>query len=145
MAKPILNEKTIADYMKRNKCDREEAIDLIKYDIAVESDEETEYDLTPEQKKVVQDMNRKIDHKKHGEVKRERKPNELKMGIVASLAEFLENECEFELNGEIVYCGDVEITNSNRMIHFSSNGKQFDLQLIEKREPKEKIPGRGRK
>ena len=38
MAKPILNEKTIADYMKRNKCDREEAIDLIKYDIAVESD-----------------------------------------------------------------------------------------------------------
>ena len=42
MAKPILNEKTIADYMKRNKCDREEAIDLIKYDIAIESGEETE-------------------------------------------------------------------------------------------------------
>ena len=53
MAKPILNERTIADYMKRNKCDREEAIDLIKYDIAVESDEETEYDLSAEQQENV--------------------------------------------------------------------------------------------
>ena len=136
MAKPIMNERTIAEYMKVNKCSREEAIDLIKYDCDVEDGKETEYDLTEEQKKVVQDMNRKIDHKKHGTVKRERKPNELKEALVAALADYLENACEFELNGETAYCGDVEITNKNRMIHFTSGDKEFDLQLIEKRAKK---------
>jgi hypothetical protein len=136
MAKPIMNERTIAEYMKVNKCSREEAIDLIKYDCDVEDGKETEYDLTEEQKKVVQDMNRKIDHKKHSNVKRERKPNELKEALVVALADYLENACEFELNGETTYCGDVEITNKNRMIHFTSGDKEFDLQLIEKRAKK---------
>lgn len=137
MAKPIMNEKTILDYMKRNKCSREEAIDLIKYDCDVEDDIDTEYDLTDEQKKVVQEMNRKIDHKKHGEVKRERKPNELKEALVAALADYLENVCEINMGEKgLIYCGDVEITNKNRMIHFSCNDKEFDLQLIEKRAKK---------
>lgn len=136
MAKPTMNERTIADYMKRNKCSREEAIDLIKYDIAVEDDEETEYDLTEEQKKVVQDMNRKIDHKKPNAVKRERKPNELKEALVVAIANFLKNECEFVLNDAFTSCEAVEITNKNRMIHFTCGDKEFDLQLIEKRAKK---------
>jgi hypothetical protein len=137
MAKPVLNEKTIAEYMKLNKCDRDEAIDLIKYDIAVEDGEETEYDLTEEQKKVVQEMARKVDHAKaDGKVKRERKPNEVKEGLINALADFLENECEFTLKEELTYCGDVEITNKNRMIHFTCGGKEYDLQLIEKRAKK---------
>ena len=118
MAKPALNEKTIADYMKRNKCNRDEAIDLIKYDIAVEDGEDTEYDLTEE-------------------VKRERKPNELKEALVAALADYLENVCELDMvEGGLTYCGDVEITNKNRMIHFTCKDKEFDLQLIEKRAKK---------
>lgn len=134
MAKPIMNEKTILDYMKRNKCSREEAIDLIKYDCDVEDGLDTEYDLTEEQKKNVQDMNRKIDHKKHGSVKRERKPNELKEALVAALADYLENVCELDMpDSGLIYCGEVEITNKNRMIHFSCKDKEFDLQLIEKR------------
>ena len=139
MAKPVLNEKTIAQYMKVNKCDREEAIDLIKYDIAVEEGEETEYDLTKEQAEVVKTMMRKTEHaKQDGKVKRERKPNELKEALVATLADYLENECEFDLNGEITYCGAVEITNKSRMIAFEANGKRFELTLIEKRPPKAK-------
>ena len=137
MPKPIMNERTISDYMKRNKCSREDAIELIKYDCDVEDGKNTEYDLTPEQEQVVQDLRRKVEHKKPNAVKRERKPNELKEALVVALADFLENECEFDLNGEITYCGEVEITNKNRMIHFSSNGKEFDLQLIEKRVKKE--------
>lgn len=137
MAKPIMNEKTILDYMKRNKCSREEAIDLIKYDCDVEDGLDTEYDLTEEQKKNVQDMNRKIDHKKHGPVKRERKPNELKEALVAALADYLENVCELDMpDSGLIYCGEVEITNKNRMIHFSCKDKEFDLQLIEKRAKK---------
>ena len=133
MAKPVLNEKTIAEYMKVNKCDREEAIDLIKYDIAVESDEDTEYDLTPEQEAVVKDMMRKTDHaKQDGKAKRERKPNELKEAIVKELADLLANEAV----GQVYE--DVEITNPNRMIAFGVNGKRFELTLVEKRPPKAK-------
>lgn len=133
MAKPVLNEKTIAEYMKVNKCNREEAIDLIKYDIAVESDEDTEYDLTPEQEAVVKGMMRKTDHaKQDGKAKRERKPNELKEAIVKELADLLANEAV----GQVYE--DVEITNPNRMIAFAVNGKRFELTLTEKRPPKTK-------
>ena len=130
MAKPIMNEKTIAEYMKLNKCDREEAIDLIKYDIAVESDEETEYDLTEEQTKNVQSMMRKVEHNKKSNTHRERKPNELKEAIVAELAEFLAEDAQ----GQVYE--DVTVTNKNRMISFAISDKRFDLTLIEKRPPK---------
>lgn len=133
MAKPILNEKTIADYMKRNKCDREEAIDLIKYDIAIESGEETEYDLTAEQEANVKEMARKVEHSKQGKgVKRERKPNELKEAIVAEIAEFLREDAQGQAYE------DVEITNVSRMIAFVIGDKHFELTLIEKRPPKSK-------
>lgn len=139
MAKPVLNERTIAEYMRVNKCDRDEAIDLIKYDIAVESDEATEYDLTAEQAENVKKMMRKTDHAKaEGKVKRERKPNELKEALIATLADYLENECEFDLNGETTYCGAVEVTNKSRMIAFEVNDKRFELTLVEKRPPKTK-------
>ena len=99
MAKVILNEKNIADYMKRNKCSREEAIELINYDNAVEGDEATEFDLTPEQQETVKTMMRKVDHaKQEGKVKRERKPNELKEAIVAELAEFLREDAQGQGN-----------------------------------------------
>ena len=133
MAKPILNEKTIADYMKRNKCNREEAIDLIKYDIAVESDEDTEYDLTEEQTANVKNMIRKVDHAKtEGKVKRERKPNELKEAIVAEIAEFLREDAQGQAYE------DVEVTNKSRMIAFAVGDKHFELTLVEKRPPKAK-------
>jgi hypothetical protein len=133
MAKPVLNEKTIAQYMKVNKCDREEAIDLIKYDIAVEEGEETEYDLTKEQAEVVKTMMRKTEHaKQDGKVKRERKPNELKEAIIAELAEFLREDAQGQVYEE------VEVTNKSRMIAFAVGDKRFELTLIEKRPPKTK-------
>lgn len=130
MAKPILNERTIADYMKRNKCNREEAIDLIKYDIAVESDEETEYDLSAEQQENVKKMMRKTDHTKIGNVKRERKPNELKEAIIKELAEFLREDAQ----GQVYE--SVDITNISRQIAFAVGDKRFELTLVEKRPPK---------
>ena len=132
MAKPILNERTIADYMKRNKCDRDEAIDLIKYDIAVESDEETEYDLSAEQQENVKKMMRKTDHAKIGNVKRERKPNELKEAIIKELAEFLREDAQ----GQVYE--SVDITNVSRQFAFAVGDKRFELTLVEKRPPKKK-------
>lgn len=133
MAKPIMNERTIQDYMKRNKCSREEAIELIEYDTAIESGEETEYDLSAEQEATVRKMMRKVDHaKSEGKVKRERKPNELKEAIVAELAEFLREEAQGQVYEE------VEISNKNRQVAFTVNGKRFELTLVEKRPPKDR-------
>lgn len=132
MAKPVKNEKTIAEYMKKNKCSREEAIELIDYDIAVENDEETEYDLTPEQEKNVQEMNKKVPHKKLSNVHRERKPNELKEAIVQEIAEFFKEEAQGQMYE------NVQIVNKNRMISFSVGEKNFEVTLIEKRPPKNK-------
>lgn len=131
-----VDEKRIAFLMKQLGISREEAIDLESYDEDVKKNRKTQYDLTPEQEKVVQEMNRKKDHKKYGHVHRERKPNELKEALIIALADFLENECEFMLKEELTYCDAVEITNKNRMIHFKVNEKEYDLQLIEKREKK---------
>ena len=132
----MVDEKRIKFLMKQLGISRQEAIELEGYDDAVDHNRKTEHDLTPEQEAVVKELNRKKEHKKYGHVNRERKPNETKEGIVAALADFLENECEFDLKGETIYCDDVQITNKNRMIHFICNGKEYDLQLIEKRTPK---------
>lgn len=132
----VVDEARIAFLMKKLGITREEAIDLEGYDIDVNKNRKTQYDLTEEQRKVVMEMNRKRDHKKSGPRKVERKPNELKEALVATLADFLENNCEFTLNDAITYCDSVEVTNKNRMIHFKVGEKEFDLQLIEKRAPK---------
>ena len=133
MAKIILNEKNIADYMKRNKCSREEAIELINYDNAVEGNEETEYDLSEEQQETVKKMMRKVEHaKQDGKVKRERKPNELKEAIIAEIAEFLREDALGQAYAE------VEVKNVSRMIAFEVGDKKFELTLVEKRPPKVK-------
>lgn len=133
MAKVVLNETNIADYMKRNKCSREDAIELIKYDNAIESGEDTEYDLTAEQEANVKEMTRKVDHAKQGKgVKRERKPNELKEAIIAEVAEFLREDAQGQVYDDVV------ITNASRQIAFSVGNKKFELTLVEKRPPKAK-------
>ena len=133
-----IDEKRISFLMTKLGITREEALDLEGYDDDVNHNRKTIHDLTPEQMANVQEMNRKKDHKKYGHAHRERKPNETKESIIVELADFLENECEFTIKNDVFYCESVEITNKNRMIHFKLNGKEFDLQLIEKREPKNK-------
>lgn len=125
----VIDEKRISFLMNQLGISREEAIDLEYYDEDVKKNRKTEYDLTPEQEKVVQEMNRKKDHKKCGNVHRERKPNELKIAIMAELAEFLAEDAQ----GQVYE--DVELTNISRMLHFRVGDKEFDLQLIEKRGP----------
>ena len=134
----IVDEKRIAFLMKKLNLTREEALELEGYDDDVNHNRKTEHDLTPEQVKVVQEMARKTDHKKYGHVHRERKPNELKEALIIALADFLKNECEMVIHEDFVSCDDVEITNKNRMIHFKVGEKEFDLQLIEKRDKKNK-------
>ena len=132
----VINEERITFLMNKLKITREEALELESYDDDVDHDRKTEHDLTPEQVAVVQEMNRKKEHKKYGTVHRERKPNDLKIAIMAELQDFLANECEFVVNEQTLCCEQVELTNISRMLHFSVGEKEFDLQLIEKRPKK---------
>ena len=134
----MVDEERIAFLMKQLDITREEAIELEQYDDDVNRNKKTEHDLTPDKVRVVQEMTRKVQHKKYGSVKRERKPNEIKEALVAEITNFLKNECEFIINDTFTSCDSVEITNKNRMIHFKVNDKEFDLQLIEKRPPKKR-------
>ena len=127
-----MNEKRITMLMKTLGISREEAIELEQYDDDVNHNKPTAHDLTPEQKKNIQEMNRKVDHKKYGSTHRERQPNELKIAIMAELADFLREDAQ----GQVYE--DVELTNVSRMLHFKVGNKEFDLQLIEKRPPKNK-------
>ena len=125
-----MDEERIAFLMKTLKISREEAIELEEYDDDVKKGKKTQYDLTPEQEKNVQDMTRRVAHKKSGPRKVERKPNDLKIAIMAELAQFLREDAQ----GQVYE--DVELTNISRMMHFKVGEKEFDLQLIEKRPPK---------
>ena len=132
----MVTETRINFLMKKLGITREEALELEGYDSDVNKNKKTQYDLTEEQKQNVAEMNRKRDHRKTGTRTVERKPNETKEGLIQALADFLTNECEFPINNDVFTCDAVTITNKNRMIHFICHGKEYDLQLIEKRPPK---------
>ena len=124
----MAGEDRITFLMKKLGITREEALELEGYDDDVNKGKKTEYDLSEEQEKVVHDMMRKKEHAKMGKVKRERKPNETKEAIIVEIADFLAKNDTYE---------SVFVANKNRTITFSIGEKRFELNLIEKRPPKQ--------
>lgn len=124
----MAGEDRITFLMKKLGITREEALELEGYDDDVNKGKKTEYDLSEEQEKVVHDMMRKKEHAKMGKVKRERKPNETKEAIIVEIANFLAQNQAYE---------NVFVANKNRTITFSIGEKRFELNLIEKRPPKQ--------
>lgn len=58
------------------------------------------------------------------------KENPVKVEIIAKIAEFLPNNIE--------NCLNVEVLNKNKLISFEINGEKYELDLRQKRKPKEK-------
>ncbi len=119
--------------MKNLKCDRQEAEDIYEYDVAVNHDEKTPYDLPPDKEKIA----RKYAHTGTRKApttfnfsKRERKPNATKEGIISELASFLTENSAFSVK-------NFQITNKERQIAFEIGDKKFELTLVQKRKPKE--------
>ncbi len=123
-------EQQIALFMQKLEISREDAERLFEYDRAVDRNEQTPYDLTAEQQKVVSKMTR-ADRKPtaYQFKQRERKPNATKAGIIAALATFLEETDAFAAE-------NIEIVNKERQIKFQSAGETFELTLVQKRKPK---------
>lgn len=131
-----IDENRIQFLMRKLNITREEALDLEGYDQDVNKGRKTQYDLTPEQVRNVQEMVRKTDHKKTGTTTHTRKPDDIKIGIMAALQDYFANEFELDLNDEVLSCKDVVLTNTTRMLHFKIKDREFDLQLIGKRNNK---------
>ena len=114
-------------------CSREEAEEVLEYDIQVEKTSSgLEYDLTKEQNKVAQSF-AKIGSRKTPTVydfkQRARKENPTKASIIEEIAKFLiknsENACE-----------NVVITNKERQIAFSIGENNYEFTLVQKRAKK---------
>ena len=113
------------------KCSRAEAEKVYAYDVAVDHDEKTEFDLPPEKlaiaRKAAHTGTRKTTVYKFG--KPQRKPNATKGGIIAELAQFLGENSGFSVE-------NLQITKSERQITFEIGGERFELNLVQKRKPK---------
>ena len=114
-------------------CSREEAEEVLEYDIQVEKTSSgLEYDLTKEQNKVAQSFV-KTGARKTPTVydfkQRARKENPTKASIIEEIAKFLiensENACE-----------NVVITNKERQIAFSIGENNYEFTLVQKRAKK---------
>lgn len=145
-------KKSQVEAMRRLGMTEDEIKELAETDDLIDKDpsEKTPlpFDLTPEQKKVVKAYS--ISHSRsasadEGETaqrkkpfipdldntdgKRNKKQNVSKATLVTALTDFLST---FE------GCSDIVVITKDKKLNFAYNGKRYDLDLIEKREPKTK-------
>ena len=128
----MTQEENILKMMRCLDISREEAIQLIEDDKKVDrmKDSEVNADLTKEQQQAVKKA-RQAERAPtaYKFTPRERKPNATKGGLIAELHQFLTENSNFATE-------NVEITNKERTIMFTSGGERFELTLIQKRKPK---------
>jgi hypothetical protein len=122
----------IEKLMKNLGITREEAEQMMRDDEAIDKGAKL-FEQTAEQKAAAKaackGMARAVNA--YGkEVKRERKPNDLKRWIIARVKVLCEG---WELNGDAL---NVAVTNPERTIDFEIDGHSFTLTLTEHRKPK---------
>ena len=117
----------IKKLMASLKCTREEAIEIIECDKAIDKGERVYFDLDKDAEKQAKKWaNVREKTKKTKRKAPVRKENATKSAIIAEIAQFL-TEKGYEM---------VEITNKERQISFSIADEKFELTLVQKRKPK---------
>ena len=120
-------EEKIKKLMASLKCTREEAIEIIECDKAIDKGERVYFDLDKDAEKQAKKWaNVREKTKKTKRKAPVRKENATKSAIIAEIAQFL-TEKGYEM---------VEITNKERQISFSIADEKFELTLVQKRKPK---------
>lgn len=113
-----MTENEILHAMKALDLSREEAIQMLKDDDAIDHGAKL-FELSDEQKKVEKKMkNVSRAPTAYKFSKRERKPNEAKRELISNLAEFLSSVAT-----------NIEITNAEREMLFNYNGIKYRLTL----------------
>lgn len=117
----------VAELMAQLKCTKEEALEIIECDKAIDRGERVYFDLSPEAEKEAKKYANTGTRKTSGtKTERKRKENPTKATVIAELAQFLaENGYEM-----------VEITNKERQIAFKVGENAYELTLVQKRKPK---------
>lgn len=116
--------------MRKLGYSEEEIAEMLNADKAIDRGERMEWDLSAEEHKKAMKQANADEHKKPSTaVKRERKENPTKAGIIAEIAKFFTENSEF--------CPEnVEITNKERQIAFQIGDEKYELTLVQKRKPK---------
>lgn len=120
-------EEKIKKLMTSLKCTREEAIDIIESDKAIDKGERVYFDLDKDAEKQAKKWANVGEKTKKTERKAPvRKENATKSTIIAEISAFL-TEKGYEM---------VEITNKERQIAFKVGENDYELTLVQKRKPK---------
>lgn len=124
-------EEKIAKYMKKYGITREEAIELIADDDKTDkmTPAQIKAEMTPEQRKAQKEMTITTSGKKV-ERKREHKVNERKKWFIDVMRVLFEG---FLASGNI---DKMEVSNAERTIEVSADGKAYTITLTEHRTPK---------
>ncbi len=114
-------------------CTEEEALDVIATDEVIDKGGRTPYDLPIETEKIAMKISavndRRAKDKANNQRGKVRAENPTKSGIIANLAEFLQEMSNFQ-------CENVNITNKERQIAFKCGENDYELTLVQKRKPK---------
>jgi hypothetical protein len=117
----------VAELMVQLKCTREEALEIIECDKAIDRGERVYFDLDPQAEKQAKKYANTGTRQTNGQkTERKRKENPTKATIIAEISEFL-TEKGYEM---------VEITNKERQIAFKVGENAYELTLVQKRKPK---------
>lgn len=133
-----MTEKQILKMMKSLDISREEAISVIKEDEAIDkmSMGEVDNDLTAEQKKAKKKATNTTGDKTkraYTFTKRERKPDDVKREIIATIAQNLDRCCFGE---ELSTVADVVVVKPEREITFKVGEDEYSVTLTKHRKPK---------
>lgn len=128
-----MNEAEIKRMMDTLKISREEAIDLIKDDEAIDKGEKL-FELTAEQKKNAKAATITTSAKPvRKNVKRERKPDEVKREIIETIAQNIDRCCFGE---DLHTVKNVSIPKPEKEITFTVNGEEYSITLTKHRPKK---------
>ena len=120
-------EERIKKLMTSLKCTREEAIEIIECDKAIDKGERVYFDLDKDAEKQAKKWANVGEKTKKTERKAPvRKENATKSAIIAEISQFL-NKKGYEM---------VEITNKERQITFKVGENDYEFTLVQKRKPK---------
>ena len=119
-------EEQILNIMKNLQCSREDALDVLESDRAIDKGEETYFDLDEEAEKEAKKYTATGTRKSAEKVERKRKENPTKATIIEEITALL-TEKEYE---------NVEITNKERQIRFNVGENTYEITLTQKRKPK---------
>jgi len=119
-----MDEKRIKQMMKTLKITREEAIEILRDDEAIDKGEKL-FELTPEQKKAEKEARKTGFRKNTTPVKRERKVDEIKKGLMCDIKHLLEDL------GAITQ----PLTTEAEM-HFTFEKEEYTIKLIRHRKKK---------